>query len=91
LSKSEQFKASLNQGLEMRMAISYGLERFWSEHLQLHKKAETKFLYWTVTWDALIRIMEQTGFVNLLDQPYRDSYYRDNYLLQKSQFVDNPL
>ncbi len=50
---------SLNQSYKMRMACSYGLERFWGEHLRLQKKEEKKSTYWQETWDTLVEIMKQ--------------------------------
>lgn len=52
---------SLNQGYKMRMAIAYGLERFWGEHLRLQKKEPEKSQYWKETWDTLVHIMAQAG------------------------------
>jgi hypothetical protein len=57
---------SLNQSYKMRMAVSYGLERFWGEHLRLgannKKQAEVeKAQFWKDTWDALVEIMKQAG------------------------------
>jgi len=54
-------KASLNQGHKMRMAIPYGLERFWGEHLRLQEKEQNKAAYWKETWDAFVSIMAQSG------------------------------
>lgn len=50
---------SLNQSYKMRMACSYGLERFWGEHLRLQKKEANKSTYWQETWDTLVEIMKQ--------------------------------
>ncbi|MBD2077949.1 hypothetical protein H6F86_29495 [Phormidium sp. FACHB-592] len=52
---------SLNQSYKMRMAIAYGLERFWGEHLRLQGKEETKSKYWKDTWDTLVKVMAQAG------------------------------
>jgi hypothetical protein len=55
---------SLNQAHKMRMAVAYGLERFWGEHLRLKgKKAadENKSKLWKETWDALENIMQKSG------------------------------
>jgi hypothetical protein len=54
-------KNSLNQSYKMRMAIAYGLERFWGEHLRLQKKEPEKSQYWKETWDALIEVMNKAG------------------------------
>lgn len=52
---------SLNQGYKMRMAVAYGLERFWGEHLRLQNKGPNKSQYWKETWDTLVQAMAQTG------------------------------
>lgn len=52
---------SLNQSYKMRMAVAYGLERFWGEHLRLKGKEETKSKYWQQTWDTLCKIMKKAG------------------------------
>ncbi|WAS04604.1 hypothetical protein LQF76_11315 [Gloeomargaritales cyanobacterium VI4D9] len=50
---------SLNQGYKMRMAVAYGLERFWGEHLRLQEREADKSRYWKETWDTLVRIAGQ--------------------------------
>lgn len=54
---------SLNQSHKMRMAVAYGLERFWGEHLRLQtkEKDQAKSQYWKKTWDALCDVMLKTG------------------------------
>jgi len=56
---------SLNQAYKMRMAVAYGLERFWGEHLRLQddrdKKANNKSLFWKHTWNSLVEIMAKAG------------------------------
>jgi hypothetical protein len=52
---------SLNQSFKMRMAVSYGLERFWGEHLRLSGKQQTKADYWKEVWDALVTVMATAG------------------------------
>ena len=52
---------SLNQSYKMRMAVAYGLERFWGEHLRLKSREETKSIFWKETWDALETIMGKAG------------------------------
>jgi len=49
----------LNESHKMRMAVAYGLERFWGEHLRLRKDTEGK--YWKDTWDELVRILGTAG------------------------------
>ena len=41
LDARERNSDSLNQSFKMRMAIPYGLERFWGEHLRLQKREES--------------------------------------------------
>ncbi len=52
---------SLNQSHKMRVAVSYGLERFWGEHLRLKVKEENKSRYWKETWDKFCQVMLKTG------------------------------
>jgi hypothetical protein len=52
---------SLNQAFKMRMAVSYGLERFWGEHLRLSGKQQMKADYWKAVWDALVTVMAKAG------------------------------
>ena len=52
---------SLNQSHKMRMAVSYGLERFWGEHLRLSGKEQQKSDYWKETWNELVAIMQKAG------------------------------
>lgn len=54
---------SLNQSYKMRMAVAYGLERFWGEHLRLQGKQQMKADYWKATWDALVHVMAQAGVI----------------------------
>jgi hypothetical protein len=59
----ERDSTSLNQAHKMRMAVAYGLERFWGEHLRLQGRAadESKASFWKSTWDALVEVMAQAG------------------------------
>lgn len=61
LDARERDPKSLNQSHNMRMAVAYGLERFWGEHLRLKGKEENKSIFWKETWDALQRIMRKAG------------------------------
>ena len=60
---SDSERDSLNQSYKMRMAVPYGLERFWGEHLRLQKKESdvNKSKYWKETWDALVDLMKKAG------------------------------
>ncbi|MFQ3679498.1 MAG: hypothetical protein SNJ60_03185 [Pseudanabaenaceae cyanobacterium] len=55
----QQDADALNQSHKMRMAVAYGLERFWGEHLRLQAKEQDriKSWYWKATWDALVKIV----------------------------------
>lgn len=53
--------SSLNQAFKMREALSYGLERFWGEHLRLQGKEQKKSDYWKETWDTLVATMGYSG------------------------------
>jgi hypothetical protein len=59
---------SLNQSYKMRMAIAYGLERFWGEHLRLQGKEQPKSDYWKATWNTLVEVMAKAG-VTLPNDP----------------------
>lgn len=61
LDARERDPKSLNQSYKMRMAVAYGLERFWGEHLRLKGKEEVKSRYWKETWDALQKVMDKAG------------------------------
>lgn len=45
---------ALNQSYKMRVAVSYGLERFWGEQFRLNGQKQS---YWRDTWKALVEIM----------------------------------
>ncbi|MGB3516825.1 MAG: hypothetical protein WBA43_10225 [Elainellaceae cyanobacterium] len=57
----ERNPKSLNQSHKMRMAVAYGLERFWGEHLRLQGNEEDKSKYWKETWNAFCDVMKKTG------------------------------
>ena len=61
LNAKERNSDSLNQSFKMRMAIPYGLERFWGEHLRLQKKEPAKSDYWKSTWDEFVKIMSKAN------------------------------
>jgi hypothetical protein len=54
---------SLNQSFKMRMAVAYGLERFWGEQLRLSEKQQTKAAYWKAVWDEFVKVMASSGMV----------------------------
>ena len=50
----------------MRMAVAYGLERFWGEHLRFERESKQeskeKGKYWKKVWDTLAKdILKPTG------------------------------
>lgn len=53
-------KDALNQAYKMRVAVAYGLERFWGEQFRLLKDKD-KADYWRDTWKALVKIMDNAG------------------------------
>lgn len=61
---------SLNQAYKMRMAIAYGLERFWGEHLRLENQDASKAAFWKETWTALVAIVKEAG-ITLPNDPVR--------------------
>jgi hypothetical protein len=54
-------KEVLKQSFKMRTTASYGLERFWGEHLRLQKREPMKSRYWKATWDSLIEVLALGG------------------------------
>lgn len=59
LGAKQRDEKSLNQSYKMRMAVAYGLERFWGEHLRLQAKEPEKSQYWKETWDATLQVNKQ--------------------------------
>jgi hypothetical protein len=49
----------LNESHKMRMAVAYGLERFWGEHLRLRRESKSKSQYWKDVWDKLAEILKR--------------------------------
>ena len=59
----------LNETHKMRMTVTYGLERFWGEHLRLLKMSESnKSAYWKKVWTKLASILIKAG-VELPNDP----------------------
>ena len=58
-------KNVLNESHKMRMAVAYGLERFWGEHLRYEREKNdenrNKGLYWKSVWCTLADILEPSG------------------------------
>ncbi len=74
--KHRDKKNVLNETHKMRMTVSYGLERFWGEHLRLKKdkkqEIQNKGQYWKDVWDKLAEILEKAG-VTLPNDPVNDN------------------
>ena len=58
----------LNETHKMRMTVTYGLERFWGEHLRLEEKERNKSDYWKDVWTTLAIILKKAG-VELPNDP----------------------
>jgi hypothetical protein len=58
---AQSSQKSLPQAHKMRMAVAYGLERFWGEHLRLEAKEENKSMFWQATWTEFVGIMQRAG------------------------------
>ncbi len=56
-------KDALNQSYKMRMAVPYGLERFWGEQFRLEKSDRNKAQYWRDTWTKLVSILQKAGII----------------------------
>jgi hypothetical protein len=52
---------NLNQAYKMRASCSYGLERFWGEHLRLADKEPHKAQFVADVWSGFVGIMAKTG------------------------------
>lgn len=59
LDAKERDKDSLGQAFKMRVAVAYGLERFWGERLRL--QGTPKGAYWKETWEQLVAVMAKAG------------------------------
>lgn len=68
-------KNVLNESHKMRMAVAYGLERFWGEHLRFERESKQenkeKGKYWKKVWDTLANdILKPTG-IKLPNEPVK--------------------
>jgi hypothetical protein len=56
---------ALTESHKMRMAVAYGLERFWGEHLRYESSQKTedqnKGAYWKAVWVELANILQDAG------------------------------
>lgn len=57
--KHRDQKNVLNESHKMRMAVAYGLERFWGEHLRLRRESPSKSQYWKDVWDKFAEILKR--------------------------------
>ena len=64
-------KNVLNESHKMRMAVAYGLERFWGEHLRYERdnslESKDKGAYWKAVWITLAEILKDSGIDGLPD------------------------
>lgn len=64
-------KNVLNESHKMRMAVAYGLERFWGEHLRFEREksdeSKNKGQYWKSVWVTLAKILK-SGEIDLPDR-----------------------
>ncbi|MEH2351103.1 MAG: hypothetical protein V7K55_24465 [Nostoc sp.] len=61
----------INESHKMRIAVAYGLERFWGEHLRDDRNSaidRNKRIYWCDVWKELAKIMLNAG----IELPDRD-------------------
>lgn len=59
--KNKNGNPCIQEAYKMRETITYGLERFWGEHLRHRDKEPRKSAYWKATWEKLVEIMDQAG------------------------------
>jgi hypothetical protein len=56
-------KDILNESHKMRVAVAYGLERFWGEHLRLGREKPAKGRYWKSVWATLAEILKNAEVI----------------------------
>lgn len=61
-------KDVLNESHKMRMSVSYGLERFWGEHLRLRNEAAASG-YWKDVWNALVDDILKPAQITIPNKP----------------------
>jgi hypothetical protein len=57
-------KDVLNEGYKMRTTVSYGLERFWGEHLRLGTETH-EGCYWKDVWDTVVEDILKPAHIEL--------------------------
>ena len=85
-------KNVLNESHKMRMAVAYGLERFWGEHLRLKQKSDTKLKgeYWKDVWDKLADILEIAGVELPKDKVGADDTEKIGEIVRKIWNLSHP-
>jgi hypothetical protein len=73
----------------MRLAVAYGLERFWGEHLRLRKETEGE--YWKDTWDKLVEEILKPAGIELPNDPVllKDAPKKENKDEKKAREIAN--
>ncbi len=61
--KHRNAKDVLTESHKMRMAVAYGLERFWGEHLRLKREKPEKGKYWQDVWITLADVLKTADIV----------------------------
>lgn len=56
-------KDVLNESHKMRIAVAYGLERFWGEHLRLKREKPAKGTYWQAVWTNLAEVLKKADII----------------------------
>lgn len=54
-------KDVLSESHKMRVTATYGLERFWGEHIRLQRESQDKSKFWKATWTTLCDVMKEAG------------------------------
>jgi hypothetical protein len=80
--KHRDKKNVLNESHKMRMAVAYGLERFWGEHLRLRRESASKSQYWKDIWDKLAEILKQAG-IDLPNDEIKDETQKIQAMAKK--------
>lgn len=79
-------KDVLNESHKMRTTATYGLERFWGEHIRLLTNGDknatdkNKGSYWKATWQAFVKLMKDAG----VEVPKGDVQPKDTKAIQET-------
>jgi hypothetical protein len=83
---SKYINQVIGQVFDMRTTVTYGLERFWGEHLRFFQKdkqkdrdqlEKNKGEYWKKTWNKFREVMKEAGIDDL---PEAISYSQVNQI-----------